>query len=64
MREVVVGSCVLMLNTDDPEDMRNGFLGKVIGELWDVTTDQHTYTVRWFNGSEDEDIKPGWVAHV
>jgi hypothetical protein len=61
-REVVVGSVVLMLNTDDADDLRNGFMGKIIGD--EYVNGERLFIVRWANGDQDDGIKPGWVAHV
>lgn len=59
---VVVGSCVLMMNTDDAKDLRNGFLGKIISE--ERIDGLRRFVVRWFTGVVDDGIKPEWVAHV
>lgn len=61
-REPVVGSAVLYMNTDDSDDPLNGWIGKIIGEIRKAGT--HLYSVRWYNGLVDHDVKPANVVHV
>lgn len=58
----VVGSSIIYLNTDDPENLCQGWLGKVVGEENDNGT--IFWTVRWFTGDVENGIKPEHCAHV
>lgn len=58
----VVGSCVLYVNTDQPEHPQQGWLGKIIGETYKGVA--HHYTVRWYNGLVDHEVTPEFCVHV
>lgn len=58
----VVGSAVLYMNTDDANDLLNGWVGKIIGET--KKGDTHHYSVRWYNGLVDHKVIAAHVVHV
>lgn len=62
----VVGSVILHMNTDNPDDLRNGWTGKVLGELSRVDDGKPVklWQVRWYNGTVDDDVLPAHCVHV
>lgn len=62
----VVGSVILHMNTDKPDDFRNGWTGKVIAEFHqkDQGLEIRLWSVRWYNGTVDDNVLPEHCVHV